>query len=52
MKEKEDMRDKRYVQKRNKSQTKYLRKGKNSQHVMEVGAMFIDLLKKYEYGTK
>ena len=40
------MRKKIVSKKRKKGSKNYLRKGKNFQHVMEVGAMFIDLLKK------
>lgn len=43
------MRDKRVCNKRKKSKKNYLRKAKNFQNVRYVGAMFIDLLKKYEY---
>ena len=37
---------KRVCKKRKKGEKNYLQKGKNFQHVMKVGAMFINLLKK------
>ena len=46
MREKEDMRDKRVCTKKKEESKKYLRKGKNLQYVMDVGAIFIDILKK------
>ena len=58
MREKEDMRDKRvYTKKKGESKKKerketYLRKGKNFQPILDVGAMFIGLLNKYEYAPK
>ena len=38
-----------YVIKERRVKKNYLRKAKNFQNVRYVGAMFIDLLKKYEY---
>ena len=52
MREQEDMRDKRACTKKKEESKKCLRKGKNFQHVMDVGAMFTDLLKKYKYAAK
>ena len=50
MREKKDMREKRVYTKKERSVKKSIReKEKNFQHVMDVGAMFIDLWKKYEY---
>ena len=43
---------KRVCKKRKKGEKNYSRKGKNFQHVMKVGAMFINLLKKNEYVSK
>ena len=40
------MRKKIVCKKRKKGQKNYLRKGRNFQYLMEVGAMLIDLLKK------
>ena len=52
MREKEDMRDMRVCTRNNEESKKYLRKWKNLKHVSDVGAIFIDLLKKYEYVAK
>ena len=47
MREKEDMRDKKYKRVFPFLKKSVREKEKNFQHVMDVGAMFIDLLKKY-----
>ena len=52
MREKEHMRDKRVCAKKKKESKKVFAKRKKIQRVMDVGAMFIDLLKKYEYVAK
>ena len=46
------MRDKGACTKKKEESKKVFEKRKNFQHVMDVGAMFIDLLKKYEYAAK
>ena len=61
MREKEDMRDKR-VYTKNKGESKKIKrkkekkriweKEKNFQPILDVGAMFIGLLNKYEYAPK
>ena len=43
---------KKRVTKRKKDEKNYFRKGKNFQHVMKVGTVFINLLKKNEYVAK
>ena len=53
MREKADMRDKRACKKRKRKELKKVsEKSKNFQHITDVGAVFIDLLKKYEYAAK
>ena len=52
MREKEDMRDTKVYIKKKKESKKAFAKRKKFQRVMDVGAMFINLLKKYEYAAK
>ena len=61
MREKEDMRDKRVYtkkkgeskkKKRKKEKKRIWEKEKNFQPILDVGAMFIGLLNKYEYAPK
>ena len=53
MREKKDMREKRVCTKKKEESKKNIWENeKNFQHVMDVGAMFIDLWKKYEYVAK